>query len=98
MRWLFALALCVPALVSAVSASAEVRTFVLDIDTDGYGIDRCLAGSASCGSAAASAYCRARDFAQVRSFRKIGADDVTAATGTARRGNHVAIECVRLDD
>ena len=66
MRLVFALAL---SLAFATAASAEVRTFVVDNDADGYGVDRCLATGASCGALVASAYCRSQDFLEARSFR-----------------------------
>ncbi len=55
---LFALA----GLLAASPAEAETHTFLVDF-SDGYGIDRCLASGAQCGSAAAAAYCKSREFA-----------------------------------
>jgi hypothetical protein len=96
MRWVFAFALCSPVLVATVLASTEVRTFVIAIDSGGYGIDRCLAAGSACGAAAARAYCRSRDFADARSFRR--SDDITAGIGIAGHDGYVAIECARRGD
>ena len=40
------------------SASAERRMFIVANDADGYGVDRCLASGAKCGTAVANAYCK----------------------------------------
>jgi hypothetical protein len=93
----FAAAICVN-----VSAQAEKRIFIIANDADGYGIDRCLASGAACGTAAATAYCRSRDFARAGSFRKVDRDEITGAVpsgGAACKGGtcneFVAIECSR---
>lgn len=86
--------------VSAVQA--EKRIFIIANSSDGYGIDRCLANGSQCGSAAALAYCKSREFAQATSFRKIDRDEITGAipvTDETCRGQtceqFVAIECAR---
>ena len=86
----------------AAPAAAESRTFVIANNADGYGVDRCLASGSSCGTAAATAYCKSREFAQALSFRKVDKDDITGAipanSGACRGGNcdqFVAIECTR---
>ena len=86
-------------LLLTVAAEAETRIFIVDND-DGYGVDRCLATGASCGTAVASAYCRSQAFADARSFRKVAQSDITASVAekTACRGSCgelVAIECTR---
>jgi hypothetical protein len=89
------------AILSATSASAERRMFIIANNADGYGVDRCLASGASCGAAIATAYCRSRDFTQAVSYRKVDKDDITGATGVSNgcRGSscdeYVAIECSR---
>jgi hypothetical protein len=80
-------------------ASAEIRTFVVSNDSDGYGVDRCLATGASCGAVVATAYCRSQNFIEARSFRKVVRDEITGV-GTmvgcrGRCGDYVAIECTR---
>ena len=97
---LAALAFCA-ALYFNVSAQAERRIFIVANYADGYGIDRCLATGAACGAAAAAAYCRARDFSQAASYRRLDRDEITGVVpaSTACRGaaceEFVAIECAR---
>jgi hypothetical protein len=100
MRPLLAAVACAVLCVSA--AKAEKRVFIIANSSDGYGIDRCLAAGSRCGSAAAHAYCKSREFVQAVSFHKIDKDDITGAIPT--EGNicshgqceqFVAIECTR---
>jgi hypothetical protein len=87
----------------AGSAQAERRMFIIANDSDGYGIDRCLASGAACGKAAATAYCKTKQFAQAASYRKVDRDEITGAvpsggTGGCRAGScsdFVAIVCTR---
>ena len=53
----FGAALLVACCCSGV-ASAENRTFIIANNSDGYGIDRCLANGESCGASVAAAYCQ----------------------------------------
>ncbi len=96
------LALC--ALVLSLAASpvhAERRIFIIANNADGYGVDRCLASGEACGKAAAAALCKARSFAQARSFRKVDREEITGAVpgGDSCRGGtcdeFVAVECER---
>lgn len=90
-------------ILGAVSAQAEKRIFIIANNSDGYGVDRCLATGANCGTAVANSYCRSREFAHALSFRKVDRDDITGAVpatgpGACRSGNcddFVAIECTR---
>ena len=89
-------------LLAASGAQAEKRIFIIANNADGYGVDRCLASGSPCGTAAATAYCKSREFAQALSFRKVDKDDITGAiptnSGACRGGNcdqFVAIECTR---
>ena len=89
-------------LLAASAAQAEKRIFIIANNADGYGVDRCLASGSPCGTAAATAYCKSREFAQALSFRKVDKDDITGAipanSGACRGGNcdqFVAIECTR---
>lgn len=102
MRAILAVFVCVITLAGVSSAHAEKRIFIIASNADGYGVDRCLASGASCGTTVATAYCRSRDFAQAVSFRKVDRDEITGAipaTGIACRGSacdeFVAIECAR---
>ncbi|MGB7257282.1 MAG: hypothetical protein ACRECC_03225 [Pseudolabrys sp.] len=91
-------------LIAAVGTaqSAERRMFIISSNADGYGVDRCLTTGAKCGAPIATAYCRARDFAEATSFRKVDRDDITGAipatAGTCpngKCGDFVAIVCTR---
>jgi hypothetical protein len=84
------------------SAQAERRMFIIANDSDGYGIDHCLATGDKCGAAAANAYCKSHQFASAASYRKVDRDDITGAIPTGGsggcRGNTcdvVAIVCTR---
>jgi hypothetical protein len=89
-------------LLGASAAQAEKRIFIVANNADGYGVDRCLAGGDKCGTAAATAYCKSREFAQATSFHHIDKDEITGAIPTnsaACKGGacdaFVAIECSR---
>jgi len=89
-------------LLGASGAQAEKRIFIVANNADGYGVDRCLASGAKCGSAAATAYCKTREFAQATSFRQVDKDEITGAiptnSGACKGGacdQFVAIECSR---
>jgi hypothetical protein len=90
------------ALLGASAAQAEKRVFIIENNADGYGIDRCLANGAKCGAAAATAYCKSREFIQAVSYRKVDKDEITGAIPVTGRDCHggtceqfVAIECTR---
>ena len=79
-----------------VSAQAENQIFIIANDPDGYGVDRCLATGAPCGTAVATAYCRSREFTQATSFRRVEREEITGAIPVgARTEEFVAIECSR---
>ena len=103
MRFAIAAA-CVAAVVfGAGAASAEKRLFIIANNPDGYGVDRCLASGAECGTAVANSYCKSREFVQALSFSKVDRDDITGAIPTSGPGscsgatcdNFVAIVCSR---
>lgn len=90
-------------LLAAQSAVAETHIFLVD-NSDGYGIDRCLATGESCGEAAASALCRTREYAKAVDYGRIDSDEITGGvpSGTqirACKGHScpevVAITCSR---
>ena len=56
MRFIVAALTFAAFLCSNVSAQAEKRIFIIVNDPDGYGVDRCLATGARCGTAVATAY------------------------------------------
>jgi len=83
-------------------ADAENRTFVIQNNADGYGIDRCLANGEQCGTVVATAYCQSQSFARAKSFRRVERDEITGAvpasstnTCNGRCDSLVAIECSR---
>jgi hypothetical protein len=89
-------------LLGLTEAQAERRIFIIASNADGYGIDRCLAKGSTCGAAAATAYCKSREFARAVSFQKIDKDEITGAVPSkspmCRGGNceeFVAIVCAR---
>ena len=96
----FALACIATAVLVAPPARAENRIFVIANNADGYGVDRCLASGANCGTALATAYCRAQEFDRALSFRKIERAEIsgTVVNATTCRGScddFVVIECGR---
>ncbi len=103
MRSLLAmLTLTAAVLLGANPAQAEKRIFIIANNADGYGVDRCLANGATCGAAAATAYCRSRDFQQAASYRKVDREEITGAVptngsacGKGGCDEFVAIECTR---
>ena len=89
-------------LLGASVAQAEKRIFIIANNADGYGVDRCLASGDRCGNAAATAYCKSREFAQATSYRQVGKDEITGAVPTNSEAcnggscdQFVAIECAR---
>jgi hypothetical protein len=94
--------LAIAMLIGASTAHAERRIFIIANHSDGYGVDRCLASGASCGAAAATAYCKSREFAQAVSYNKVDKDEITGAVPTSNptcRGTNcdefIAIVCTR---
>ena len=81
-------------------AYAETRTFFVENQPDGYGIDQCLASGAKCGKPMASAYCQSRQYGEAVSFRKADPEEISKeASDPACSANgcvdYVAIECHR---
>jgi hypothetical protein len=101
MRSVTALLAC--AFVAAASAaSADSRVFIVANQSDGYGVDQCLAKGEKCGAHAARSYCQSRDFADASSYRRVDPDEITGSVPKAA-GNctyagcseYVAITCQR---
>jgi hypothetical protein len=103
MRSGIAVAAVAAILLGAGAAHAEKRVFIVANNGDGYGVDRCLASGAACGTAAANSYCRTHEYGQAVSFRKVDRDDITGAIPASGPGSchgaqcdaFVAIECSR---
>jgi hypothetical protein len=91
------------ALVAVASnASADSRVFIVANQSDGYGIDQCLAKGEKCGAPAALSYCKSREFKQAVAYRRVDPDEVTGSIssqgGTCKHGKcdeFVAITCQR---
>src|SRR5437764_1499948 len=85
--------------LASSTALAEKRVFIIANNSDGYGVDRCLASGASCGAAVATAYCQARDYERAESFRRIERNELAGSasltTGSGGYDEFVAIECLR---
>lgn len=96
MRCRFAAAAFAAVLCSTAAAHAEKRIFVIASNGDGYGVDRCLAAGAACGAAAANAYCRAHEFGQALSYRKVDRDDITGAIPSSGPGSCRGLNCGTL--
>jgi hypothetical protein len=102
---LVAVTVALAALLVAGGAHAERRMFIIANNADDYGVDRCLASNASCGTTVANAYCHSHEYAQALSFRKVDPDDISGAITVSRVddrscsgsrcGEFVAIECSR---
>jgi hypothetical protein len=79
---------------------AETRIFVIGND-DGYGIDRCLAAGERCGEAAATALCKARQYAEAVQFGRIDPAEITGGGARVARcegsacAETIAITCSR---
>jgi hypothetical protein len=97
MRFIAAALTLAAVLCGNISAQAENRIFIIANDPDGYGVDRCLATGARCGTAVATAYCRSREFTQAASFRRVEREEITGAipVGVTKTEEFVAIECSR---
>jgi hypothetical protein len=101
MRSLPALSACL-FVATASAAAADTRVFIIANQSDGYGIDQCLAKGETCGAHAAHSYCQSRDFAEATSYRRVDPDEVTGAVpksgdhcGHAGCNEYVAITCQR---
>jgi hypothetical protein len=101
MRFPSALLACV-LVVAATAASAESRVFIIANESDGYGVDQCLAKGDKCGAHAASSYCQSRDFAQASSYRRVDPDEITGSVPKTGENctaggcsDYVAITCQR---
>ena len=51
-----ALLLAAASVLAASSVFADSRVFIIANQSDGYGVDRCLASGEKCGASAASSY------------------------------------------
>jgi hypothetical protein len=82
------------------AARADSKVFIVANQSDGYGIDQCLARGERCGAPAAAAYCQSRDFTQATAYRRVDPDEITGSVPAATRASFgtaefVAITCQR---
>jgi hypothetical protein len=88
-------------MLASSAALADSRVFIIANQSDGYGIDQCLAKGEKCGAHAAASYCQARDFDQATSYRRVDPDEVTGSVPQSIGCAHgscnefVAITCQR---
>ncbi|NVN86907.1 MAG: hypothetical protein HXX15_12565 [Rhodopseudomonas sp.] len=101
MKSLTALLACL-FVAAASAASADSRVFIIGNQSDGYGIDQCLAKGEKCGARAAEAYCQSREFVQATAYRRVDPDEITGSVpkspGNCARGGcneYIAITCQR---
>ena len=91
------------AVLTTSSALADSRTFIIANESDGYGIDQCLAKGERCGAPMANYYCQQRDFSAAAEFRKVDPVEITGAVPetSVRKcsafgcAEYVAITCQR---
>lgn len=88
--------------VASSAALADSRVFIVANQSDGYGIDQCLAKGEKCGAPAALSYCKSRQFTQAIAYRRVDPDEVTgsiSSSGGSCKGGKcdefVAITCNR---
>lgn len=87
----------------AAPAAADNRVFIIANQSDGYGIDECLANGQPCGVHAARSYCQSREFTEATAFRRVDPEDITesVAKSASQRcrgpgcGEFIAITCHR---
>jgi hypothetical protein len=89
-------------LAALSNAWADSRVFIIANESDGYGVDQCLARGEQCGAHAARSYCQSRDFAQASSYRRVDPDEITGSVprsgeNCSRAGcnEYIAITCQR---
>lgn len=90
-------------LFAASAAAADSRVFIIANQSDGYGVDQCLARGEKCGAHAARSYCQSREFASASAYRRVDPDEITGAVSSAGGekcsgygcGEYVAITCQR---
>ncbi len=88
----------------ASGARADTRIFIIE-NSDGYGVDSCLASGGACGERVAAAWCRSHDYARALDFGRADNSMLTpissgsALSQTACQGplcpTVVAITCTR---
>ena len=90
------------AVLTGSQARAETKVFIIANESDGYGVDLCLARGESCGVPAARAFCQSRQFTAAADFRRLDESEITgaipregAACHNGSCGESIAITCQR---
>ncbi|WP_051356434.1 hypothetical protein [Azorhizobium doebereinerae] len=87
-------------LVAGTAAlAADTRIFLIE-NSDGYGVDTCLANGEPCGAEVANAWCRTHEYGRALDFGRIAVTGSTGVTTIARGESEakspvVAIACTR---
>jgi len=69
------------AVLLSTAAWADTRIFIID-NSDGYGVDGCLASGAPCGEQVATAWCRSHDYVRAIDFGRVEDEPLaTVSTG-----------------
>lgn len=84
------------ALSTAAPARADHRVFIIASQSDGYGIDECLANGERCGAPAARSYCQAREFTEATAFRRVDPDEITGSVPASAAGQCHGSSCARF--
>jgi len=69
-------------LASATAARAETRIFLIE-NSDGYGVDNCLASGAPCGEKVAAAWCRSHSYTAAIDFGRVDGDITASVPASA---------------
>lgn len=75
-------------LAGSTGARAETRIFLID-NSDGYGVDSCLASGAPCGERIAAAWCRSHSYTSAIDFGRVDGE-FTASVRSASTGRGAA--------
>jgi len=90
---LLAAMICVPGLAFAQGQATKI--FIVD-NSEGYGVDSCLASNGACGQAVANAWCRVNGYEQAVSYGRATSDAVVstvAEQASVGSDQSVAVTC-----
>ncbi|MGU3493217.1 hypothetical protein ACLBXM_04160 [Xanthobacteraceae bacterium A53D] len=76
-------------MAASTAFANETRIFLIE-NSDGYGINSCLANGEPCGAEVANAWCRTHDYASALDFGRIaitGSSGTSASSGIATVAN-----------
>jgi len=69
--------------LGASAATADTRIFIIE-NSDGYGIDGCLASGAPCGERVATAWCRSHAYSRALDFGRVENEPLLHASSVSR--------------